>query len=235
MNIHPDHIPENLLVATDVEGRFVGYVQTGVFKSAVAYSAEAVEARVIAYGSIEGLTEALQADIAKALLQGVIAKMDNSKWAHDNSDSGEVDVRTESILRLEVAQDPAVMQALKTLLTAKKEHRNASGMVRMLHRENLLRGLIMGWNDQWITAGRPSGTLTFTTPYGPVTLDAEETFLRVHTDNSTGVEILSQATFFCLLFGMLLPENATTNTALHPLLAALFPPQNAIYYGADGF
>jgi len=33
----------------------------------------------------------------------------------------------------------------------------------------------------------------------------------------------------------LLPENATTNTALHPLLAALFPPQNAIYYGADGF
>ena len=225
INIHPDHIPENLLVAIDSDNRFIGYVQTGVFKSAVAYSAEAVEARVIAYGTVDGLTDVEQVEIAMVLLQAVIAKMDD----------GKMDTEAERVLRLEVAREPAIKQALETLLNAKQEHWNTSGMVRLLHRDNLLRGLTMGLNDRWITAGRPAGVLTFSTPYGPVMLDANGAFLRVVAEDGASMEIMPQATLFGLLFGMLSPDKATTNPALHPLLAALFPQQNAIYYGADGF
>ena len=221
MNVQSGHVPGGLLVALDTAGRLRGYVQTGVFKSAIAYSPDAVGMRVTEYGTSAGLSAQQEDAIALALLHSVIT---------DVSEEGPA-----SILRVDIACTSAVEQALTTLLTAQTPHTNTSGMFRVLHRDNLLRSMAMGLNDKWIGAGRPPGRLTFATPYGPTVLDATSTFLQVTIDEAEDNEIMPQAVLFALLFGMISPGEATSEASLHPLIATLFPPQAHVYYGADGF
>jgi hypothetical protein len=221
MNVQPHHVPGGLMVALDAVGSVRGYMQTGVFKSAIAYSPDAVGMRATEYGTSAGVSPQQEDDIALALLHSVI--------------TGVLEEGPASILRVDIARTPAIEQALRTLLTEQTPHTNTSGMVRVLHRDNLLRSLAMGLNDRWIGAGRPQGRLTFATPYGPATLDANGTFLRVTAEAAEGSEVLPQAVLFALLFGMISPGEATQDANLHPLIAALFPPQATVYYGADGF
>jgi hypothetical protein len=106
-------------------------------------------------------------------------------------------------------------------------------MVRLLHRDKLLRSFEMEHNDRWIAGGTHRGTITFDTPYGPTRLNANGTFLCV--DQGEEEDRLPQSALFGLLFGIMSAEQATSETALHPLLACLFPPQAGTYWSADGF
>jgi len=227
MNIHSSHIPETLLVATDATETVVGYIQTGVFKSAIPYSADAAEVRVIEYGALDlasvNLTgSGADEQIAVALLAAVVARMQASN---------------PRILRLEIAPERAVYHALGQIVEEVEEHTNRSGMVRLLHRENLFRSMTMDWNDRWLAAGRPPGRLLFDTPYGAVSLDATGSLIRIGVpDNGDDMpDLLSQSTFLGLLFGMLSPDRVTENESLHPLISTLFPLRACVYYGADGF
>ena len=222
LEITPQSIPDGLLVAVEPDGNVFGYVQIGVFKSAVAYSPDAVGSRLIEYGTRHTPNPRKQEEAALALVQAVVDTLPTD---------------TERILRADIALTGPIVQALSTLLADRTEHTHSSGMARLLHRTNLLQSMGMGLNDRWIGAGRPPGMPTFATPYGPVTLDATGTFLRVQaSDAPNDAEgVMSQATLFGLLFGTLPPEQATPDTRLQPLLATLFPPQAAVYYGADGF
>ena len=220
MNVHPQHVPQTLRVALAAGSGIVGYINTGVFTSAVPYSAEAVGTRVIEYGTRGGLDVQAEKEIALALL-GTVAM--------------EMQAQGQTELRLNIALEPAILQAFAHIVTDVKGHRHGDGMVRLLHRENFLRSLAMSLNDRWIAAGRPQGSLTFATPYGPTTLDATDAFLRVSTDEPESGDVLPQAALFALLFGTMSPAEAVSDTALHSLIAALFPPQASVYYGADGF
>lgn len=222
LDITPSRISDGLLVAIAPDGNVFGYVQTGVFKSALAYSPDAVGSRIIEFGTRDTPDPRKEEEVTLALLQAVV---------------GTLPASGERILRVDIAHTNAVAQGLNTLLADPIEHTHTSGMARLLHRTNLLQSLAMGLNDRWIGAGRPQGTPTFATPYGPVTLDATGTFLRVRADDSPAnvEDIMPQATLFGLLFGTLNPEQATQNAGLYPLLTSLFPPQSAVYYGADGF
>ncbi len=222
LDITPSHIPPTLLVALEPDGNVFGYVQTGVFKSAVAYSPDAVGSRIIEFGTRDTPDPRKQEDAALALLQAVVDALPT---------------QGERVLRIDIAHTKAIEQALNHLLADSVEHTHTSGMARLLHRTNLLQSLAMGLNDRWIGAGRPPGTPAFATPYGPVTLDATGTFLRVRAEDSIGEAegVMPQSALFGLLFGTLTIEQATSDTDLHPLLASLFPAQSAVYYGADGF
>lgn len=235
VRIDPEHPPENLLVAVAGDGEIMGYVRTGVFSSAVPYSAEEVQTRLIEFGS-RGATPEAERALAEALLDAVTDRMPPAQTR---------------VLRLEIALEPAVLNVLAGILQQKEESLAASGMVRLLHRDNLLRSMTMVWNERWIAAGRPTGVLTFDTPYGRTRLVAEGAFLRVLPVDSLEyetetAEVLPQSAFFGLLFGTLSPERAmplgnasgesrTLPVTLHPLLTALFPPQAMVYWGADGF
>lgn len=139
-----------------------------------------------------------------------------------------------SSLSLHGGLEPVVLAALDRVATTMQADTFVAGMVRLLHRDSLLRGLIPELTDRWITAGRPPGILTFETPYGLTELNADGPFLRVHMVEA-GETVLSQEALFGLLFGSLAPEQATSETRLHPLLHALFPRQGVAYWSADGF
>lgn len=240
LNIYPDHLPDTLLVATDASDTVVGYIQTGVFNSAIPYSADAAEVRVIEYGTLdpgdvqvssaaeEGqnwIPAQIETGIARALLEAVVLRMPS--------------VAAGGVLRLEIGPEASVLKALNSILVRVEEHYNRSGMVRLLHRDNLLRSMTMEWNDRWLRAGRPEGSVSFDTPYGGVAVVGEGALLRVmptdEMEMGEGEVRLSQATLFGLLFGMLLPDQATSDISLHPFLRALFPERATVYYGADGF
>ena len=220
MNAHPQNVPQTLRVAAMPDGNVVGYINTGVFTSAVPYSTEAIGTRVIEYGTRDGLDAQAESEIAPALLRTVAAEMQ---------------AQGQTELRLNIALEPAILQAFGQVVTSVQEHRHGDGMVRLLHRENLLRSVAMGLNDRWIAAGRPPGRLTFATPYGPTTLDATGAFLRVTKEETGDADVLPQAALFALLFGMIAFAKALPDDTLHPLITALFPPQASVYYGADGF
>ncbi|HLV81142.1 MAG TPA: GNAT family N-acetyltransferase [Chthonomonadaceae bacterium] len=137
-------------------------------------------------------------------------------------------------LRAGIAFTPVAVAAFSRILEKPEWRNDTHGMARLLHRENLLKSVAIGLNDRWIAAGRPRGTLTFETPYGPIRLDAEGDFLQVET-TPEGARALPQETLFGLLLGLLAPEQAMDDPALHPLLATLFPPGAPVFWPADGF
>ena len=137
-------------------------------------------------------------------------------------------------LHVSIALDRPICAALGGLLANPEANITFSGMARLLHRDNLLRGLVPELTDRWIQAGRPGGLLKCATPYGLTELDASGPFLRVR-EAEIGEANLSQSALFGLLFGSLSPEEAIAEASLHPLLHALFPQQGAVYWGADGF
>lgn len=222
MNIHPQHIPDTLLVAVEHAGGVVGYVNTGVFKSAVPYSAQEVGASIIEFGTRGGLDAGEEDEVVCALLEAA---------ARETLANGGTQ------LRLQIALTASVRQAFKNIVSATEQTIRTSGMARLLHRDNLLRSLTMEFNDRWINAGQPPGTAIFATPYGAVRLDAAGAFLRVSAAETTnaGEEELPQSALFGLLFGLQTPEQVTTQPETCALLSVLFPPQDFVYYGADGF
>lgn len=211
----PKSLLSSTFVATDGNGEVVGYLRSGTFNSAKPYNPEEVEVRVIELGT----QEQEEARITAALLDAVAAFFQ---------------AKGSRRLRLDIADTPAVQNALGSILETTERRTSNSGMVRLLHRDNLLRSFTLPLNDRWNAAGKPNGTLTFATPYGAVRLSAEDEFLCVEATEAAG-DALPQAALFGLLFGSLSPKQATDNAALHPLLTALFPPQASVYWGADGF
>ena len=221
MRVDAQHIPDTLRVAAAGEN-VVAYINTGVFTSAIPYSADEVGASVIELATRNGLSAAEEADVTSSLLETATAE------TLANGGTG---------LRLQIALTPAVRQAFESIVIAPEETPRTSGMARLLRRGNLLRSLTMELNDRWQAGQQPPGTVIFATPYGPIQLDATGAFLRVSTVETpnAGEEILPQSALFGLLFGAQTPEQVTTQPETRALLSVLFPPQDFVYYGADGF
>jgi hypothetical protein len=140
-------------------------------------------------------------------------------------------------LHLSIALDSSVRMAMSKLCASAHDSVTVSGMVRLLHRENLLRSFLLEWNDRWISAGRPGGRILFETPYGPVRLDATGRFLAVSSTDEAidSGALLSQSELLGLLFGMRRPEQITVGQEQSELLNSLFPPHDGVYWSADGF
>lgn len=130
--------------------------------------------------------------------------------------------------------DPIVLGVLRERLTDLKQRQNTGEMVRLLHRTNLMQSFTLAWNESWTAAGRPSGTLAFSTPYGITTIDATGKFLRVMAEENA-LNALPQETFFGLLFGLITPQMVTDKPETLELLTALFPPRSFTYWNRDGF
>ncbi len=222
MNVDAEHIPDTLLTAVEPDGHVVGYVNTGVFKSAIPYSPDEVGASIIEFGTRGGLNAIEENEVTSDLLGAV---------ATETLATGGTG------LRLQIALTPPVRQAFKNIVVEPEQATRTSGMARLLHLDNLLRSLTMGLNDHWQTGQQPLGSVTFATPYGAVKLDATGAFLRVSSVETPtmGEELLPQSALFGLLFGLQMPEQVTAQSETRVLLNVLFPPQACVYYGADGF
>ena len=158
----PDKMGEPPLLALDIEGRPVGYA---------CYQVNFYRGHQInedyAYVTEIGLSpDADPHPIATALLEAI---------ARRALASGKRE------LHVSVGLDSAVCTALDSLLAHSEANVTFSGMARLLHRDNLLRSVTPELTDRWIAAGRPGGTLTFATPYGPTALNADGPFLRART------------------------------------------------------
>ncbi|HZP80371.1 MAG TPA: GNAT family N-acetyltransferase [Chthonomonadaceae bacterium] len=209
VRISPESVPDTLLVAIGPEGEVLGYVRHQIHRYGGYADVSELGARP------EG-----EAETTAALLEAAAAR---------------IQAAGEQSLYFSIALEPTVLSAVDGIVEARQWQTRTGGMVRLLHRDNLLRSVAMGLNELWIAAGRPRGAVTFETPYGPTRLDANGAFLSVEpVEDATGA--LPQAAFFGLLFGLLPAEQATPDAALHPLLSTLFPPQAFIYYwNGDGF
>ncbi len=216
LKITPEKIPDHFYAALGNDSRVLGYARCGTFKSAVPYGPEEAGVRLTEFGvsdtqkNAQATTHALMEYVAKRFLE-----------------TGSKNIR------LDIAPEPDVLNALKNVVDEVEVSPSNSGMVRLLHRENLSRGISMQLNDRWIAAGRPRGSVSFSTPYGPISIEADGAFLLISPSNEA--DSLSQQIFFELLFGMISPEDATEDPALHSLLAGLFPRMASTYYGSDGF
>lgn len=210
MGLSSKGMPETLLVAISPEGEVHGYVYYEKHGDHLALNELGSDADTFVGGCRPIVTALLDAVGTRALAES----------------SPEIHAR--------IAFEPAVLQALEGILE-EREWQTANGsMVRLLHRDNLLRSFLLELNDRWLAAGRPGGVLGFATPYGPIRLDAGGSFLQV-APAAEGAEAMPQETLFGLLFGALSPAQATVDTALHPLIAALFPSQAWVYWSMDGF
>ena len=135
---------------------------------------------------------------------------------------------------------PAVRRALADIAGQDGINQNpiSTGMVRLLNRDNLLNSICMCSSERWRSAGSPAGKLAFETPYGFATLDADGSLPFVTSADAFGFESvtpMSQSSLFGLLFGSLGPHQATSEISLHPLISALFPSRDMVYWGVDGF
>jgi GNAT superfamily N-acetyltransferase/L-amino acid N-acyltransferase YncA len=206
------------LVAVDPTGQIVGYVsyQVNFYQG---HQITEDYAYVSEYGALERDSLDAGAEAALALLQAVAA----GAMAAGKRE-----------LHLSIAQTPSIRSALRSICEKTSENVTESAMARLLDRENLLRSFLLEWNDRWNAAGRPSGEVVFDTPYGPTKLDGRGRFLKVEAiEGKQGA--LPHAVLLGLLFGAMTPGQATDDAAALPLLSALFPPQDGIYWSADGF
>lgn len=214
-------------VACSAAGDVLGYLRVGHFTSAAPYSATDVEARVIELG-IEPATTGQEAAVAQALLSAV---------AHELS-AGVTSATGNGNLRIEVPVTGAVQIAIQHLSDdgAITVLHNKSAMVRILHPNNLMKSFSMVWNERWLAAGRPPGTIVFETPYGYTSVNAAGPLLSVETlDTDVATKQISQSDLFGLMFGAVSAAQATDDKSLHALLSALFPAREMIFWGADGF
>lgn len=216
--------PSGLLIVEDLDGSISGYIRTGLFNSAIPYSADEVKVRVIEFGLAE-LSSETKAEVALALITAVAAELQPTG---------------ERILQLEIPITEHVRRALDQIAAREdvEESPITSAMVRLLHPDNLLRSFTMLWNDRWRDAGSPHGALEFETPYGVTTLNADGPFLNVETaavKTNDHLSAMPQSVLFCLLFGAIEPQTATDNKSQYPLLTALFPRQEMVFWGSDGF
>ena len=212
----PDKMGEPPLLALDGEGRPVGYA---------CYQVNFYRGHQInedyAYLTEIGISEEAEPQAVASALMDSVAQRALASGKRE--------------LHVSIGLDAPICTALYGLLANPEVNLTTAGMVRLLHRDNLLRSVTPELTDRWITAGRPPGVLTFATPYGPIELNANGPFLRVHAVEAGETKMLSQSALFGLLFGSLAPEEATEEAAQRPLLRALFPPSGTVYWGADGF
>ena len=135
---------------------------------------------------------------------------------------------------VDIARESEILSALEGTLTDSKYSPEEGSMIRLLHRDNLLKSSLFELNERWAKAGKPGGLIDFATPYGDVQLNANGSPLRVESIELSEAPI-SQADFFGLLFGIVEPEKLNFNPSSSNLLKSLFPAQAAVYYSADGF
>ena len=217
IGISPDDFPDNLLVAAH-HNTVTGYALYELERLEEADSPGASVGWNMEFGALPVDSEGREA-VAEALYEAVAAK---------------IVAAGRRTVSLNGVCEPAVRGALQGLLTATQEYAIDGVMVRLLHRDALLKSLTLPLNERWIAAGRPPGMVTFETPYGQAALDANGDFLRV-TLADEAKPTLHQSAFFGLLFGYVTPHEATQDPALRCLFAALFPPQYPVYWNADGF
>lgn len=226
LRVDPAAMPAGLRVACDGNGKVCGYLSLGRFNSAIPYTAADKAVRVIEIGIKAGPYE-FETDIAVELLSSIIDEMSTlGRVAGDQT------------LLLETPMSLSIHAALKALCAGDRISSaiSTSAMVRLLHRDALLRSFTMMWNERWLEANRPRGRATFETPYGAVRVDATGDLLEVDSGShrsETGT--ISQSHLFDLMFGAMSPVDANCDDSLHPLLAVLFPQQEMIFWAADGF
>jgi hypothetical protein len=220
IRLSPDNRPISLHVACDGSGGAVGYVYTGVFNSAIPYGSDEAEVRIIELCTDSSL-EHNEEVVTHCLLNHVIELMKRA-----------------GTIIAEIAFTPTVQRVLSDIGGPQgvQQSRINSGMVRILHRDNLLNSVVMCSYDRWRKAEFPAGKLVFETPYGKAVLEAVGSQIKVCASDSSGFEeseLISQSEIFGLLFGSL-----AANPEWHrrySLLTALFPQQDMVYWGADGF
>ncbi len=235
VGLSANEVPETLLVVTDAENAPMGYIQVDSWPDVETGSPHSDEAEILEgieeCGTITefavnpSLTEAWRERAAFALLQAVTARFY----------AGGIR-RVQAVMPLE----PEVRKAVPLLFSAQEDSVNGDGMARLLHRENLFRGLSMAWNERWSAANRPQGVVAFETPYGLTQLDATGTFLKIAPveppQTAQAIQhVVSQSDFFRLLFGFGRLEALAASGDASDLLTALFPPQCPICWPADGF
>ena len=200
------------LVAVDAAGRIVGYI---------IYQVNFYQGHQITedYAYVSELGIGKSTEIATALLAAVAARA---------LASGKRE------LHVSIALDAPVRIALARVCEATGDNVTLSGMARLLSRTGLLRSFLMEWNERWLEAGRPAGAVSFDTPYGAVELNASGRFLEVAEADAIAAT-LPQSALLGLILGTLPSGQASTEPDRAPLLAALFPPQDGVYWSADGF
>lgn len=215
LQIYPGQVPDTLRVATDAEGKVLGYIRAETLPG----NAAETRARITECGWMPDLSPEVEQQVVITLLESVIAQLPPV---------------SQRLLRLEVALEPALQIALAPVAERMTIRRKRPAMVRLLHRDNLLCSLTLDWNERWIAAGRPAGQVTFQTPYGAVLLDAFGPFLRVQPID-TEENALGQHTFFGLLAGFLDPAEITADPERNMLLQVLFPRRPFVFWPADQF
>ncbi len=216
LQVTPDKIPDHLFTAVNNQNEIAGYARCGTFQSAVPYGPEEIGVRLTEFGI--ALHVGNEDEVTQALINFVSARFISEGTKH---------------IRLDIALEPSVLKALERVVHKVETKEVTAGMFRLLHRENLSRGISMQLNDRWISAGRPRGSISFNTPYGAISIEADGAFLLISPTNDS--DSLPQETFFGLLFGLLSASEAAENSNLHPLIEGLFPKMASVYYGADGF
>lgn len=137
-------------------------------------------------------------------------------------------------VQCEFTGDSDFIAAMNQVFAEVRTWHSHGDMVRLLHRENLMRGFAPLWNERWVASGRPRGVLIFETPYGPMKIDANGPLLNIGPiEEMSGA--MSQSSFFGLLFGTLKSQAASDRPGEWPLIQALFLTQPGVYYAQDGF
>jgi predicted N-acetyltransferase YhbS len=134
---------------------------------------------------------------------------------------------------LPLYEDPTVEEVSDRLFVNKQVETMQSGMIRFLHRDNLLRGLAPGLTDRWQRCGAPGGRLVFTGPYGATAVSSSGSFLRVEpVEDAEGM--LNQSELFDLLIGRGLPNDRLSAEPMQ-FANALFPANYPWFWEMDGF
>lgn len=207
------------LVAADEKGALLGYVayQANFYQG---HQIHEDYAYIVEFGAV-------QDDRAEAVAQALLSGVAERALAGGKRE-----------LHLSVPQEPSLMAGLRACCEEPTQHVTDAAMIRLLHHENLLASILMVLNERWIDAGRPSGAVSFKTPYGALRLDATGRFLKttaepaLEPDNGAA---LPMEALPALLFGRAHPRGEVHNDATETLLNVLFPQQHGIYWSADGF
>ena len=224
------------LVAQNSTGRIVGYI---VYQVNFYPGHQITEdyAYVSEFGALQDAGIHIEASDRRSKFEGAESGINQIALALLEAVAGRALSAGKRELHLSIALDPPIRAAISKLCESTTENVTESGMVRLLHQDSLLRSFLFEWNDRWIGTGRPRGEIVFETPYGRVRVDASGRFLTVAPVETPSGEsdALSHSVLFGLLFGMVDPERVALNSRQIPLLAALFPVQNGVYWSADGF
>jgi GNAT superfamily N-acetyltransferase len=202
------------IVALDASGRVGAYLSYRIERYQMA-GVPVVGCGVTEFGvrSTEDTRE-----MATALLQGLAAAIRPHGAAS---------------VEFKIPVSPDLVGAAETVFGEVEVVTNRGGMLRLMTRDGLLRGMAPELNERWSAASRPAGALTFATPYGPVSVVASGDLLKI-TPEAVGPERSQSDLFRYLLAGADAQDRQDPSARL---LFALFPDRSSevIYWEADGF